>query len=476
MLNYDIMIANGGSIMKNSIVRIQRIELENFKNVLNGIIEFKSNPKNEENYNPNAEIIGIYGQNGSGKTALVNACDFIKKIMEGFSLPKDTANYINVFSKTASISIDFYIQTNKNKYLVNYTIELEKIRENNVKISKEVISYSIKKEKWTNKVPSLCYDSNNIEDFLTPKSKFNEIILQDKENLVNIKVAQKLAVEKNKSFIFNEDVKEIFKKSLKDKEIITIIDTLTYFSRCNFFVIKNEHSGIISLDYLMPFSFRLEESERIASGDIAIGLNGPSYVDESEYSIITKVVTQMNIVLNKIVPDLKVELHNYGKEINEKGKETLKVELLSVKEDINLPIKYESEGIKKIISILSTLIAMYNNKSICVVVDELDSGIYEFLLGEILSVIEKGGKGQLIFTSHNLRPLEILNKDAIYFTTTNLKNRYIRFSNVKNNNNLRSLYIRSINLGGQKEELYNETDNDEIRRAFRLAGERSNGL
>ena len=197
--------------MKNSIVRIQRIELENFKNVLNGIIEFKSNPKNEENYNPNAEIIGIYGQNGSGKTALVNACDFIKKIMEGCSLPKDTANYINVFSKTASISIDFYIQTNKNKYLVNYTIELEKIRENNVKISKEVISYSIKKEKWTNKVPSLCYDSNNIEDFLTPKSKFNEIILQDKENLVNIKVAQKLAVEKNKSFIFNEDVKEILK-------------------------------------------------------------------------------------------------------------------------------------------------------------------------------------------------------------------------------------------------------------------------
>lgn len=462
--------------MKNSIVRIQRIELENFKNVLNGIIEFKSNPKNEENYNPNAEIIGIYGQNGSGKTALVNACDFIKKIMEGSSLPKDTANYINVFSKTASISMDFYIQTNKNKYIVNYTIELEKIRENDVKISKEVISYSIKKEKWTKKVPSLCYDSNNIEDFLTPKSKFNEIILQDKENLVNIKVAQKLAVEKNKSFIFNEDVKEILKRSIKDKEIITIIDTLTYFSRCNFFVIKNEHSGIISLDYLMPFSFRLEESEGIASGDIAIGLNGPSYVDESVYSIITKVVTQMNIVLNKIVPDLKVELHNYGKEINEKGKETLKVELLSVKEDINLPIKYESEGIKKIISILSTLIAMYNNKSICVVVDELDSGIYEFLLGEILSVIEKGGKGQLIFTSHNLRPLEILNKDAIYFTTTNLKNRYIRFSNVKNNNNLRSLYIRSINLGGQKEELYNETDNDEIRRAFRLAGERSNGL
>jgi hypothetical protein len=53
------------------------------------------------------------------------------------------------------------------------------------------------------------------------------------------------------SFIFNEDVKEILKKSLKDKKILTVIDVLTYFSRCNFFVIKNEHSGIISLDYLL---------------------------------------------------------------------------------------------------------------------------------------------------------------------------------------------------------------------------------
>ena len=47
---------------------------------------------------------------------------------------------------------------------------------------------------------------------------------------------------------------------------------------------------------------------------------------------------------------------------------------------------------------------------------------------------------------------------------------------MKNNNNLRSLYIRSINLGGQKEELYMETDNDEICRAFRLAGEKYNAI
>ena len=322
--------------MKNSIVRIQKIELQNFKNVENGIIEFKSNPKNENEYELKAEIIGIYGQNGSGKTALVNACDFIKKIIDGESLPEDTINYINVFSKTSSISFDFYISTKKEKFLVNYKVELEKFMDNNVKISKEIISYSKKKEKWTNKVPIICYNSNEEEEFLTPKSKFNEIVSEDKDNLVNIKVAQKLAIEKNKSFIFNEDVKEILRKSLKDKEILTIIDILTYFSRCNFFVIKNEHSGVISLDYLLPFSFRLEENEEIASGDIAIGLNGPNYIEKSLYYIVNKIVRQMNIVLSKIVPDLEIELHNYGKQINEKGKEILKVELLYLESSIFL--------------------------------------------------------------------------------------------------------------------------------------------
>lgn len=457
------------------IVRIQKIELKNFKNVGCGTIEFKSDPKNEETYNPKAEIIGIYGQNGSGKTALVNACDFIKRIMVGFSLPNDAANYVNLFSNTASISVDFYIDDD-DKFLVNYKLELEKINEKDIKISKEVLSYSMKKEKWTNKVTALCYDANNLEDFLTPKLKLNEIISQDKENLVNIKVAQKLASEKNRSFIFNDEVVQILDKSLKDREILKIINTLTYFSKCNFFVIKNDHSGGISLDYFIPFSFRLEENEGIASGDIVIGLNGPTSIDESVYSIINKVISKMNIVLNKIVPGLNVELHEYGKQINEQGKEEITVELLTLKSDKYLPIKYESEGIKKIISILSTLIAMYNNESICMVVDELDSGIYEFLLGEMLTIIEKGGKGQLIFTSHNLRPLELLNKDSIYFTTTNIENRYIKFNNLKKNHNLRSMYIRSINLGGQKEELYNPTDNDEIRRAFRLAGDKRNAI
>ena len=78
-------------------------------------------------------------------------------------------------------------------------------------------------------------------------------------------------------------------------------------------------------------------------------------------------------------------------------------------------------------------------------------------------------KGQFIFTSHNLRVLEKLDKDSIVFTTTNPDNRYIKFTSVKNTNNLRDFYLRGILLGGQSEEIYNGTNKSHISRAFRKA-------
>lgn len=57
------------------------------------------------------------------------------------------------------------------------------------------------------------------------------------------------------------------------------------------------------------------------------------------------------------------------------------------------------------------------------------------------------------------------------FTTTNPDNRYIRFTNVRDTNNLRDFYFRDIVLGEQNEEVYEATNNYEIALAFREAGE-----
>lgn len=48
-------------------------------------------------------------------------------------------------------------------------------------------------------------------------------------------------------------------------------------------------------------------------------------------------------------------------------------------------------------------------------------------------------------------------------------NRYIRLQGVEKNNNKRNFYIRSIVIGGQKEDIYDDTDLQAIVYAFRKA-------
>ena len=45
---------------------------------------------------------------------------------------------------------------------------------------------------------------------------------------------------------------------------------------------------------------------------------------------------------------------------------------------------------------MSGLVSCYNRGAYCLVVDELDSGIYEYLLGECIEVMQEKAKGQLI--------------------------------------------------------------------------------
>ena len=59
--------------MGGRFVRIENITIENFKNVKYGTLDLTNRKKNYR-----ASIVGVYGQNGSGKTALVDALQVLK--------------------------------------------------------------------------------------------------------------------------------------------------------------------------------------------------------------------------------------------------------------------------------------------------------------------------------------------------------------------------------------------------------------
>jgi hypothetical protein len=252
-------------------------------------------------------------------------------------------------------------------------------------------------------------------------------------------------------------------------EIVTI---LREYSITNLFIIDNKQLALSDANLILPINFKnYSQDKGYSLGVLPIRLMNPSHLPAGIIDQTKASLCSINKVLNELIPGLQIGIEELSRQISKDGQEEVLIELLSCREDVKIPIRYESDGIKKIVAVLHMLIAMFNNKSMTVFIDELDSGIFEYLLGEILLILEERGKGQLVFTSHNLRPLEVLQKNNLIFTTTNPQKRYIRLKNVKTNNNLRDLYYRDLILGGQDEVIYDKTNSAKIARAFQKAGE-----
>lgn len=420
-----------------------------------------------------AEILGIYGQNGSGKTAIVDALYFLQKVMVGADLDQSLEDYMTIDSDTAEIFADFNIFMDGIVFEIGYTLSLSR-EEKEIVINREILR-SAKNENGirTNKTIFMDYQRDQTDVIFKPQKRLDEILEANKEIKTDLIVARKMAEKSNCSYIFGESSREIFCREYKNgfQQFSVIISSLFEFALKDLFVIRNTHSGVISANFVLPMAFRIENDNIGAKGDFAVPLTEPILVDEERKNLLETIVEQINIVLYTIIPGLQVTIKNYGKQSLDNGEEGWKLELMSKREGMKeIPIRMESEGIVKIISILNALIQAFGNPSICLVIDELDSGIFEYMLGELLDIFKKSAKGQLLFTSHNLRALEMIDKESIMFSTTNPDNRYIHMKNVRESNNLRNMYIRSITLGGQSEQIYEETDSLKIARAFRKAG------
>ena len=459
--------------MRNMVVRLSSLTLKNIKNVKNGTIVMPFANERKMEYGK-AEILGVYGQNGSGKTAIVDALYFLQSIMLGEELDQSILDYISADSINAEINAEFNIFGDDILYEVGYHIVLLKM-EDRVVIEREYLNCAINKDGYrTNKNIFMDYQRTQMDSVFKPLKRFDELVGKDKEIKMDLIVARKMAEKSNCSYIFGSDSREIFfKKNDEFKNYATVIRALFKFALKDLFVIRNSHSGMISANFLLPMAFRIEKEKTGMKGDFAVPLTKPVILDAERKDILNEIVNQINIVLCTIIPGMSIEVRNYGKQAMDSGEEGWKIELMSNRGGKRIiPIRMESEGIIKIVSILNVLIQAFGNPSICLVIDELDAGIFEYMLGELLDIFNKSAKGQLIFTSHNLRALEMLDKDSIMFSTVNPNNRYIHMKNVKGSNNLRSMYIRSITLGGQEENIYEETDSLKIARAFRKAGRR----
>lgn len=477
-------------------IRLAEIVLENFKSVKYGKIVLNCGKKHIP-YGTKADILGVYGQNGSGKTALIEAISILKHLLSGQSVPSEYADCVDVESSFSKLSFTFDFQypekcefpTNNDIRKVVYSFKLKRqiVSENvaddfssmfTIETSIDDESYSAPKEQVLIydeilKVSGLiCGEKTQLTPFcdtskpnvyFAPITKSKYLLGElDENKRIQLGIAKNKSETQAKSFIFARDTLALFRQHSNYSVFYQILAELHIWATLYLFVIDSKSTGIVRLNFMLPV-FANRRMQLVPIGKRFL-------VSPEAYEDMKKSFSSLSMVLTQIVPGLCIDVSDYGTTLTKDGKNAHIVELIAKRGNITIPLRGESDGVRKLVSTLNLLIMVYNQQSTTVAYDEFDAGIFEYLLGEILQVIQSSGKGQFIFTSHNMRPLEVLKKDFIWFTTTDPNNRYIKLSGLGETNNLRKVYYREIAVHEHYDNLYSETKRNQIISAMRKAG------
>lgn len=472
-------------------IRIAKIELKNFKSVEHGEIVFNCGKKHVP-YGTEPDIMGIYGQNGSGKTAMVYAIGLLKFLLSGDEIPDVFADCISLYSDSSIITFTLDVQYPLgNKYESNndirkvvYTVKITKKN----KDKKQVPNYYIDKELNNFLVPETKYklvvseeliqisgtvngnktmlkpyiDTSGELSNICPKTKLKLLVGEmNEDKRVSLGIYKNKAESESKSFVFLPEMIDLYYENSNYSFLYQMIIELQWWGKFYLFFVDAKSYSFSTLDAVFPLYIQ-RSSIPIPAGN-SYDLPEDVLIDASA------VIDSIGSVLKEIIPGLYVKLKDLGITSNANGINIHTTELVFVRDGLEMPFRYESDGIKKLVSTLYFIVEVYNQHSTTVAFDEFDSGVFEYLLGEILQVLKSSGKGQFIFTSHNLYPLTVLGKDNIYFTTTDPQNRFTKLTGIGGTNNLRSVYLREIGHPDRYDNLYNETKRNRIISAMRKA-------
>ena len=149
-------------------MKLKSIKLENFKNIKNSKIEFKSN-----------NLSAIYGPNGSGKTAVIEAIEVVREyflidkpdFMEK-ELDEKLKNFIKIGETTTSIEFEIEGETKKYKIILIFS----KDKFNNILPMEEKILYkNVDKKRETYK-KLISFKSYEVQQIKLKKSESINII------------------------------------------------------------------------------------------------------------------------------------------------------------------------------------------------------------------------------------------------------------------------------------------------------------
>lgn len=420
------------------------VKAKNFKSLKD--IEFNLN-KTKTKTN---QFISIYGENGSGKTNIVE----LFKLLQQATMSRATDIAMNKMPK------EFWkIQEEMSDQLPT---EIRQI----FQLSFNLREYRMLDEEEATEI-EYGFKINNRDGFYY--IKFDDEIIEEKlYYMAGKQRAYLFQINKGDNKIIKNLNKNIFFNEKYNEELIDGIDKYwgkyTFLSLLSFEIIEKNKDYIdnniskniievIDKIWLMTVHVDKGALKIIPDGFVKVRkLNNiqKGIVKKDKLSEVKKYENVLNIFFTQAYADIKEVKY----EINEK-EDRIHYELFFYKmiggQIKSIPSRLESDGTRRILNQFDTIIGSLLGET--VILDEIDNGIHDVLMKNIIMSIKDEITGQLIITTHNTLLLEILPKENIYILSTDYNgNKTINSIKeygikIQKNNNARDLYFKGV-FGG----------------------------
>ncbi len=372
-----------------------------------------------KNFDPEKyRVKAIYGENGSGKSALITAVKIFRDLLLRYNYLSESTTQVfldEMINKQTSIfcfGCEFVTSTETGKKVYNYTVNFGKNKNGLYEISYERL-----------KSKSGSYANNNYNTvFETKNGKLLHISCNDQTRELTEKITANLLSAHSFIGIVIENADELFEEleaTLLDVEFLRDIlrgGKMPLF--IDVYLAEEDQHELYFLRKRMKEStadwqaFMEELLGRENIINLTLGVN-EKFVDKKYFDEYKNKVKQLTQFIKIFKPDL-VSIDIDAKEDGERYVCDLNLNY----GDYLINKEFESTGIKKLIRLFDCFVSASKNG--IVFVDEMDSNLNDVYLCKLIEYFMYYGKGQLCFTTHNLGPMSVLkeNKNSIDFLSS----------------------------------------------------------
>ena len=361
-------------------------------------------------------IKAIYGENGSGKSAIITAVKIFQDIICNSQYLSESKNQklldelINKKTQHYKFKCEFLCRLEKDNIIFAYELQLKKNESGLYEIVYEKLSersgnYSNSRYKSIYEVSNgklIFVNAQNENYSMIEKMTYN---LLGKSSFLNIYF-----------FNFNNFNKDTVTDSTRIYVRVCICMVLAFIIK----VYLDEEDKHELYFIKKVFSEKIKNDNNYISENVLEIMDSLSVTDsiipKNNFDIYVEKINNLTAFLRIFKHDLK------SIEIDKKDDgDNYRCDLNLNYGDYLINKEFESTGIKKLIKLYDCFDAA--SKYGIVFIDEMDSNLNDVYLCKIIEYFMYYGKGQLCFTTHNLDPMSVLkeNKYSIDFLSSDNK-------------------------------------------------------